>query len=90
MKDEVNIPISVEWTKEEVIDVVNFYEAIDQAYTKGVEKDLLETLYGRYKKIVPSKSEEKQAFKEYEKQSGQSPYHAVKKARESEENIIKM
>ncbi|WP_026690083.1 UPF0223 family protein [Alteribacter aurantiacus] len=90
MKGEVNIPISVEWSKEEVIDVVNFFEAIDQAYGKGVEKDVLETLYGRYKKIVPSKAEEKQAFKEYEKQSGQSPYHVVKKAKEIDEAIVKM
>ncbi|PYZ97836.1 hypothetical protein CR205_04380 [Alteribacter lacisalsi] len=90
MKDEVNIPISADWSKEEVIDVVNFFEMVDQAYSKGAEKEVLGALYKRYKEIVPSKSEEKQAFKEYEKQTGQSPYHTVKKARESEERIIKM
>ncbi|WP_096435588.1 UPF0223 family protein [Alteribacter populi] len=90
MKGEVNIPISVEWSKEEVVDVVNFFEAIDQAYNKGVDRDLLAALYKSYKKVVPSKAEEKQSFKEYEKQTGQSPYHVVKKAKDLEESIIKM
>ncbi|UCZ51878.1 UPF0223 family protein [Bacillus shivajii] len=91
MKNEVSFPISYDWSKDEVVDVIHFYEAIDQAYKKGVDRDLMIGLYKRFKEIVPSKSEEKQSFKDYEEQTDQSPYHVVKKAKEaSPETIIKM
>ncbi|MCE7794753.1 UPF0223 family protein [Salipaludibacillus sp. CUR1] len=91
MPNEVNIPISMDWSRDEVVNVVNFYEAIDHAYRKGVDRDTLLTLYNQFKKIVPSKSEEKQQFKEYESQTQQSPYHVVKAARESSHlKIIRM
>jgi len=81
----------MDWDTQEIVDVVNFYETIDQAYKKGVERDVLLALYRRFKEIVPGKSEEKQNFKEYEEQSNQSPYLVLKKARESEgTRIIKL
>lgn len=91
MAKEVYFPISMNWSKEEVVDIVHFFEAVDQAYGKGVERALFLTLYNHFKKIVPSKSEEKQHFKDYQEQTGQSPYHAVKKAKEDDSvKIIKM
>jgi uncharacterized protein YktA (UPF0223 family) len=81
---EINIPISMNWSKDEVVHVVNFYEAVDQAYGKGINRDRLLAIYNQFKQIIPSKSEEKQHFKDYEKQSGQSAYHVVKKAKEYE------
>ncbi|ADH99121.1 UPF0223 family protein [Salisediminibacterium selenitireducens] len=91
MSEGVQLPVSMDWSTDEVIDVVNFFEAVDSAYGKGVERDLLVTLYRHYKAVVPSKAEEKQHFKDYESQTGQSPYHTVKKARESETGtVIKM
>ncbi|AOM83315.1 UPF0223 family protein [Salisediminibacterium beveridgei] len=91
MNEEVQLPVSIEWSTEEVIDVVNFFEAIDRAYGKGVERDLLITLYRHYKAVVPAKSEEKKHFKDYEEQTGQSAYHTVKKAKEGESgDTIKM
>ncbi|WP_257820639.1 UPF0223 family protein [Salipaludibacillus agaradhaerens] len=88
MSSEINMPISMDWSKDEVVQAVNFYEAIDQAYGKGIERERLLSLYNQFKQIVPSKSEEKQHFKDYEKQSGQSAYHVVKKAKEYESGDI--
>lgn len=76
----INIPISLDWTKEEVIDVVQFFEGIEKAYETGIEKNEMLTLYKRFKKIVPSKSEEKQLFKQFDKESNYSCYHVVKEA----------
>ncbi|MCD8509235.1 MAG: UPF0223 family protein [Bacillus sp. (in: Bacteria)] len=91
MSENIYIPLSMDWSKEEIVDVVNFYEAVDRAYHKGVDRDLLLALYGKFKEVVPSKSEEKQYFKEYEEQTNQSPFHTVKKAREGDSpSIIKM
>lgn len=91
MSEGVQLPVSMDWSTDEVIDVVNFFEAVDRAYGKGVERDLLVTLYRHYKAVVPSKAEEKQHFKDYESQTRQSAYHTVKNARESETGaMIKM
>jgi uncharacterized protein YktA (UPF0223 family) len=69
------------WTKEEIIDVVNFYSLVEQAYENNVSRDDLLLAYTRFKQIVPSKSEEKKLCGEFEKESGYSCYHTVKKAR---------
>jgi uncharacterized protein YktA (UPF0223 family) len=81
---EYQYPFSIDWTTEEVIDVVAFFEAIEQAYEKKVKKEDLMSRYRRFKEIVPSKSEEKKICGEFEQSSGYSSYHVVKKMNESE------
>ncbi|ADU30912.1 UPF0223 family protein [Evansella cellulosilytica] len=91
MKDDVIIPISMDWSKEEIIDVVNFYEGVDKAYKKGIDRELMLVLYHHFKKVVRSKGEEKGYFKDYEEQTDQSPYHVMKLAREAkDQKVIKM
>ncbi|MFD2656220.1 MULTISPECIES: UPF0223 family protein [Gracilibacillus] len=84
-------PIDETWTTEEIVDVVNYFSLIEKAYEKGVEKQDLVAAYNRYKEIVPSKSEEKQLDKQFEKQSGYVPFRVIKKAKDlSSKDIIKM
>ncbi|WP_208589387.1 UPF0223 family protein [Gracilibacillus suaedae] len=84
-------PIDETWTTEEIIDVVNYFSLIEKAYEKGVEKQDLVAAYNRYKEIVPSKSEEKQLDKQFEKQSGYVPFRVIKKAKDlSPKDILKM
>ena len=83
-------PIDETWTKEEIIDVVNFFSLIEKAYEKNVSRNDLLALYKRFKEIVPGKSEEKKLFQSFKNQSGYSSYHVVKKAKETDEKIIKM
>ncbi|UOQ43179.1 UPF0223 family protein [Halobacillus salinarum] len=79
------------WSKEEIVDVVNFYTLVEQAYEKSVKREELLLAYTRFKQIVPSKSEEKKLCNQFEKESGYSCYHTVKKARSSaQEEKIKM
>lgn len=75
-------PIEDHWSKQEIIDVVNFYTLIEHAYEKGLKREDILLAYTRFKQIVPSKSEEKQLCSAFEKQSGYSCYQTVKKARE--------
>ncbi|WP_088104953.1 UPF0223 family protein [Halalkalibacter urbisdiaboli] len=88
---DIYLPISYEWSKEEVIDVVHFFDGIELANTKGIEREKLLSLYRRFKEIVPSKSEEKQIFKQIDSDFGFSCYHTIKKAKEEEgKKIIKI
>lgn len=85
---EYTYPTLVEWSKQEVIDVIHFFQSVEKAYEKGVDSGQLIKAYQRFKEIVPSKSEEKQLFKQFEEASGYSSYHTVKAAREHETNSL--
>jgi uncharacterized protein YktA (UPF0223 family) len=84
-------PIDETWTKEEIIEVIQFFQMVERAYESGVEKEKLLQAYSAFKQIVPSKSEEKKVCATFEKESGYSCYRTIKKARESaEKKLIKM
>lgn len=83
---EYSYPINVDWTTEEVIDVVQFYEAVEAGYTNGVKVSELEDKYNKFKKVVPSKSEEKTMFKTFEKSSGYAPFQLIKQIKEHGED----
>ncbi|WP_110112407.1 UPF0223 family protein [Bacillus sp. CGMCC 1.16541] len=88
---EYQYPISIDWSTDEIIDVVKFFESIEKAYEKGIERDQLMEVYRRFKEIVPSKAEEKTMCNDFEDQSGYSSYRTIKKAKESASGeIIKM
>ncbi|MFD1038731.1 UPF0223 family protein [Virgibacillus byunsanensis] len=87
---DYNYPIDETWSKEEIIDVVNFFSLIEKAYEDKVKRDQLIASYKRFKQIVPSKSEEKQHFASFEKNSGYSSYRVVKEAKETEHEFLSM
>jgi uncharacterized protein YktA (UPF0223 family) len=88
---EYQYPIDYDWSTNEIIDVIHFYEAIEHAYEKGVERERMLSVYRRFKEIVPSKAEEKKLCSEFEKMSGYSPYRTMKRVIESESGkIIRM
>ncbi|WP_332693823.1 UPF0223 family protein [Halalkalibacter lacteus] len=87
---ESKLPISLDWSKQEVIDVIRFFEIVEKAYKGGIDREILLAHYQRLKEIVPSKSEEKQLFKQYDEELEISSYHVVKKAREATTKTIKM
>lgn len=83
-------PIDINWSKDEVIDVVDFLTTIEKAYESKVPRDDVLDAYRKFKRVIPSKSEEKQILAQFEKESGYSGYHTVKKARESSQDKISM
>lgn len=87
---EYNYPMQDDWTTEELITVIELYSAVEKAYEEGVSRKVLMGAYRAFKEIVPSKSEEKTLFKEFEKESGYSAYPIIKAAKDAGEiEIIK-
>ncbi|WP_160720259.1 UPF0223 family protein [Bacillus sp. USDA818B3_A] len=76
-------PIDYSWSTDEIVDVIKFFETIERAYEKGIERDEVMNAYRRFKEIVPSKAEEKTVCGEFEEISGYSSYRTIKKAKES-------
>jgi uncharacterized protein YktA (UPF0223 family) len=78
---EYQYPIDYNWSTDEIVDVIKFFEAIEKAYEKGIERDEVITIYRRFKEIVPSIAEEKKICGEFEEISGYSSYRTIKKAK---------
>lgn len=83
---EYQYPLDYSWSTEETIDVIHFFEAIEKAYEKGINREELLAIYRRFKEIVPSKAEEKKLCNEFEEMSGYSSYRTIKTAKDAESN----
>jgi uncharacterized protein YktA (UPF0223 family) len=86
MAEEYSYPIDVDWSTDEVIDVVKFYEAIETGYNEGIKKKTLEERYRNFKNVVPSKAEEKTMFKTFEKASGYAPFQLIKQLQNAKDD----
>ncbi len=81
-------PISSDWSTDEIVDVVNFFEAIERAFEKGIKREELMTRYRRFKEVVPSMAEEKTYFREFEKESGYVSFNVIKKMKDAPSGSI--
>ena len=85
---EYSYPFSLDWSTKEIVDVVQFFEAIEDAYEKGIKRETLMEKYRRFKEIVPSIAEEKTYFRDFETESGYASYPIIKKMKESANDTI--
>ncbi|QHA36009.1 hypothetical protein D5E69_09375 [Rossellomorea marisflavi] len=83
---EYQYPFDIDWTTEEVIDVIAFFESIEQAYEKSIDRDELMKKYKRFKEIVPGKADEKRICGEFQQSSGYSSYYVIKKMKDQPES----
>lgn len=85
---EYTYPFSLDWSTKEIVDVVQFFEAIENAYEKGIKREELLVKYRRFKEIVPSIAEEKTYFREFENESGYASFPIIKQMKEKEDGAI--
>ncbi|WLV25636.1 UPF0223 family protein [Aciduricibacillus chroicocephali] len=82
-------PLDESWSRQEIIDVVNFFNMIEMAYEGQVKRTDLLLAYERFKQIVPAKSEEKRFYADFQKSSGYSAYRVLKEAKNSTQDKIR-
>lgn len=75
---DYSYPFSIDWTTDEIIDVVAFFEGIEMAYEKGISREDMMARYRKFKIVVPSMSEEKTYFREFEEESGYASFPVIK------------
>ncbi|RFU63424.1 UPF0223 family protein [Peribacillus glennii] len=75
-------PMEMDWTTEEIVDVIRFFEAVEKAYESKIQKVELMSAYRRFKEIVPGKADEKKYTDEFQQSSGYSAFLVMKKAKE--------
>ena len=85
---EYSYPLSTDWSTQEMVDVVHFFEAVEAAYEKGIKREAFMATYRRVQEIVPSQAEEKTILRQFEQASGYVGYKAVKMAKEAADGQI--
>ncbi|AYW48704.1 hypothetical protein C7K38_10135 [Tetragenococcus osmophilus] len=83
-------PLDMEWTKEEIILVVNLWQALEDSYEKGISAEKFLEAYQGFKTVVQSIGEERKLGREFEKLSGYSLYKTVQQAKAHPDQKLKM
>lgn len=82
---EYSYPFSTDWSTDEIVDVIAFFQMIEKAYETGVKREVVVTTYRRFNEIVPSKAEEKTIFKEFEEASGYVSFPIIRDAKKAQD-----
>lgn len=90
MTGNYQYPIDLDWSSQEMATVVHMWHLLEQAYEAGVNREDLLDAYRAFKKVVPSKMEEKQLGNAFEKVSGYQLYGTMKKAKQVETKTFSM
>ncbi|WP_067103158.1 UPF0223 family protein [Streptococcus sp. DD13] len=88
MDKNYSYPLDYSWSTEEISSVLSFLNQVEAVYEDGTNaEDFLEA-YQSYKRVVPSKSQEKQIDREFQSTSGYSSYQALQLALEQKTGRI--
>ncbi|MGX7196112.1 UPF0223 family protein [Enterococcus olivae] len=89
MKD-YQYPIDLNWTTDEMVLVVNMWDALEQVYEKGIPTQKFLSTYKAFKTVVRSIGEERRLGREFEELSGYSLYRALQEAKTKTDGRLKM
>lgn len=90
MKENHQYPLENHWTTDEMITVIDLYQAVEKAYETGISTQELLTKYQQFKKVVPAIGEEKRLGRQFEEESGYSIYRTIQAAKQTNKAKMKM
>ena len=90
MNKNYSYPLDLSWSTEELASVLSFLNDVEQAYEAKIAAEKILASYQLFKKIVPSKAEEKRIGREFETASGYSLYRAVQAAKQKEKGTFSL
>lgn len=73
-------PLDYDWSTEEILIVINLYNAVERAYEEGIEANQFMDAYNAYRKVLNSKVEEKKFEREFKEVSSYSIFAVYKQA----------
>lgn len=59
---EYSYPFSTDWSTEEIVDVVQFFEGIEQAHEKGIKREVMMLNIAALRKLFLHRLRKKQSF----------------------------
>ena len=78
MQKNYSYPLNEAWTENDIVTVIDLYNAVETAYESGIKRDEFLQKYRSFQQVVPMKMEQKRLDKEFEFQSGYSIYQVFK------------
>lgn len=90
MEENYSYPLDIDWTPEEMVVVMDMWQAVEAAYEQGIMANAFLETHRRFKTVIKSIGEERQLGREFETVSGYSLYHAVQAAKKSPDKLLKM
>ncbi|WP_150202831.1 UPF0223 family protein [Streptococcus constellatus] len=90
MNKNYRYPLDISWSTEELASVLSFLNDVEQAYEAKIAAEKILASYQLFKKIVPSKAEEKRIGHKFEIASGYSLYRAVQAAKQKEKGMFSL
>ena len=90
MNKNYRYPLDISWSTEELASVLSFLNDVEQAYEAKIAAEKILASYQLFKKIVPSKAEEKRIGREFEIASGYSLYRTVQAAKQKEKGMFSL
>ncbi|MDA9462281.1 UPF0223 family protein [Enterococcus mundtii] len=88
--NEYQYPLDLDWTTEEMVIVMNMWEALEKANEQGINNQEFLKTYQQFKTVIKSIGEEKRLGREFEKASGYSLYRTVQEAKKNTNKMLKM
>ncbi|MGX7051940.1 UPF0223 family protein [Leuconostoc palmae] len=89
MDKNYTLPIDGNWSVEDIVTVSTLVDSVLKVYENGVKKEILMNNYRNFLAVIPSKSEQKQFDKDFEKQTGYSIYRTMKFASQTVKDKVK-
>jgi uncharacterized protein YktA (UPF0223 family) len=80
MTESYSYPLDLTWSADEMATVVAFFNQVETFYEnpRTLSADSFRLAYRAFKKVVPSKAQEKQLDRAFKEASGYSTYEALK------------
>ncbi|MGT2929601.1 UPF0223 family protein [Streptococcus dentasini] len=90
MNKNYSYPLDSSWSTDEITSVLSFLNRVEEVYETRADAQTLLSTYKAFKAVVPSKMQEKQIDRAFEKSSGYSIYRAVQAAKAQEKGWISL
>jgi len=90
MQDNYSYPLEENWSQQEIVKVIDLYNAVEKAYESGVKSDEFLQKYRAFQQVVPMKMEQKRLGKEFELESGYSIYQVFKKCQQVKNGKVRI
>lgn len=86
MRENYSYPLEPEWSNDDIVKVIDLYNAVEAAYEKGIKRETFLQKYRSFCEVVPMKMDQRRLDKEFELESGYSIYKVFKQSQTTPSN----
>ncbi|UQS83764.1 UPF0223 family protein [Bombilactobacillus thymidiniphilus] len=89
-KENYEYPLDLTWSADTIVNVINLYTAVEEAYEVGIKSQAFLQLYRQFQQLVPMKMQQRQLLADFAAVSGYDAYQVFKCAQNNPMSQIKL